>query len=62
MSNVYEATVTQEGKYWVIDIPAIDALTQARDEDEVELMARQLVAVTKDIPLGDAKVKLVYAK
>lgn len=62
MSNIYEATITREGKYWMIDIPEIDALTQARDEGEVELMARQLVAVTKDIPLSDAEVKLVYPK
>lgn len=59
MSNIYEATVTHEGKYWIIDIPEIDALTQARSESEVELMARQLVAVTKDIPLADAKVKII---
>ncbi len=58
MDKTPEATVTHEGRWWVIEVPEIDGLTQARRLAEVELMARELIAVTLDIPLTAAKVKI----
>ena len=47
--ETYEAEVYQDGKWWMIRVPAINGLTQARNEGEIEEMARELIAVTKDV-------------
>lgn len=54
--KTYEARVSREGKWWMIAIPEIDGLTQARRVDEVEQMARECVAVTLDVPLSEVAV------
>ncbi len=48
MTN-YTATVTRDGKWWMIEVPEIDGLTQARRLAEVEDMARSLIAMTLDV-------------
>ncbi len=50
MTN-YAVTVTREGKWWMIAVPELDGLTQARRLSEVETMARSLIAVTLDVPV-----------
>jgi len=45
----YDVNVSRDGRWWMIEIPAIDGLTQARRVDEVEDMARSLIAVTLDL-------------
>lgn len=52
----YMASVTREGKWWMVRVPAIDGLTQARRLSEAGLMARELIAVTLDVPPGDVDV------
>lgn len=54
--NTYKAIVTRDGKWWMITIPELNELTQARRLGEVEQMARELIAVTLDVPLGDVNV------
>lgn len=56
MTKTYAATVTREGRWWMVAVPEIDGLTQARRIDEAELMARELIAVTLDIALEDVAV------
>ncbi|MEA9986090.1 hypothetical protein [Subtercola sp. RTI3] len=56
MTRTYAATVTREGRWWMVAVPEIDGLTQARRIDEAELMARELIAVTLDVPLEDVAV------
>ena len=51
--HTYTARVAREGKWWMIRVPDIDGLTQARRLGEVEQMARSLIAVTLDAP-GDS--------
>jgi len=48
----YDVDVTREGRWWMIGVPAIDGLTQARRVGEIEDMARSLIAVTLDVPLS----------
>lgn len=56
--TTYAANVTREGKWWMVRVPEISGLTQARRLSEAELMARELVAVTENVPLGDVEVTL----
>lgn len=54
----YEATVSREGKWWMVRVPEINGLTQARRLAEAELMARELVASTLDVPIERVAVRL----
>ncbi|MGI8665259.1 MAG: HicB family toxin-antitoxin system [Jatrophihabitans sp.] len=52
----YRADVSREGKWWMVSIPALDELTQARRLSEVEAVARELIAVSQDLPLSSVQV------
>lgn len=47
--SVYTAEVQRDGRYWLIRVPEVDRWTQARSLREVETMARDLVAVMRDV-------------
>ncbi|SEQ98294.1 hypothetical protein [Microlunatus flavus] len=57
---MYEAFVTREGRWWMVQVPSIDAVTQARHVAEVPLMARELVAVHEGLKLEDVEVTITY--
>ena len=42
LSMQYTATVTREGKWWMVRVGGINGLTQARRLSEAELMAREI--------------------
>lgn len=52
----YDITVTRDGKWWMIEVPAIDGLTQARRISEIEDMALSLIAVTVDEPASQIEL------
>lgn len=56
--RTFDALVTREGKWWMIGLPQIDGLTQARRLSEAELMAREFVASSLDLPLSDVAVRI----
>jgi len=58
--TAYSATVSREGKWWMVRVPAIDGLTQARRVSEAALMARELIAVTLDLAPADVEVALTF--
>ncbi len=58
MTATYEVDVERDGKWWMINVPEIDGLTQARRLSEVEDMARSLISVSTDTPLTDIDVKI----
>jgi hypothetical protein len=41
----YDVEVTHDGRWWMIRVPEIDQVAQARHAGEVEVMARDLIAV-----------------
>ena len=45
----YKATVHREGDWWVIEVDGVGA-TQAKRLDQVDHMARDLVALMEDVP------------
>lgn len=59
MSRVYEATAHREGKWWIITVPEIDAVTQARSVRDINDMATGLVAALLD--LDERKVAVEVA-
>jgi PHD/YefM family antitoxin component YafN of YafNO toxin-antitoxin module len=59
MSSTYAVTVAREGRWWVITIPDVGAVTQARRLVDVPTMARELIAVSLAIPNDD--IELVIA-
>lgn len=53
----YAYHVTRDGRFWMIHIPAIDGLTQARYPGEIEQMAREYLAVSQGIPIDEVRVR-----
>ena len=48
--HIYKATVIREDRWWMVRIPEIGGITQARRLSEAESMARSLIAITLDVP------------
>ena len=48
--KAYRVDVDRDGRFWRVRIPEAERSTQARHLREVELMARDLIAVMKDVP------------
>ena len=42
----FDIAVTRDGGWWMVHIPELGGLTQARYPREVELMAREYIAVS----------------
>jgi len=53
---LYTATVGREGKWWMVHVPELNGLTQARRRSEAELMACEWIAVTLSVPIDDVAV------
>ncbi len=61
--TTYTASVTREGRWWMVHVPEIDEVTtQARRVSEIEKMARELIAVTLDVPMSQVTVNLRIEK
>lgn len=49
MAKVYRATAVREGIWWIITVPELDAVTQARHLREISTMATGLIAALLDL-------------
>lgn len=49
MTDSYTAEVERDGRFWLVWVPEIERVTQARNLREVEPMARDLVAMMLEI-------------
>ena len=56
--KTYVVNVTREGKWWMVAIPEVDGLTQARRLSEAETMAREFIALKLDVPLDSMEIDL----
>lgn len=55
--TTFELKVYRDGRWWMIEIPEIDGLTQARRLGEVEDMARSFIAVDQDLAPSEVELK-----
>lgn len=58
MTTTYDASVGREGAWWIVRVPAVNGVTQARRLSDVPLMARELVAATLDVPLDAVSINV----
>lgn len=47
--TTFHAKVTRDGDFWLVYVPEVDRVTQADDLDDVERMARDLIATMLDL-------------
>ena len=47
--DTYEVRASRDGKFWLVEVPAIERFTQARNVPEIEVMARDLIAIMEDV-------------
>lgn len=55
----YEVTVRRDGRFWYVDIPALEGATQARNLGEVDEMAKDYISSVTDIPVAGLEVAVV---
>ncbi|MHB1509109.1 MAG: antitoxin HicB [Acidimicrobiales bacterium] len=58
MTREFEATATREGRWWIITVPELGAVTQARNVREIDEMATGLVAALLDLEEDDVKMRV----
>jgi hypothetical protein len=56
VSKTYTVSVTRDGKWWMIAVPELDALTQARRVDDVPTAAKELIALETGVALADVEI------
>lgn len=54
----YEVSVTRDGAWWMVAVPALDAVTQARTLGEVDVAARELVALDTGTALDKVNISV----
>lgn len=58
MKHEYKIEIERDGRWWMVHVPELDGLTQARRLSEAELMGREWIAVTTGTPLDDVSVHI----
>lgn len=58
MSTEFDVEVTRDGKWWMVSVPILNVVTQARRYADVETAARELIAVVTDAPLSQVTVHI----
>lgn len=56
--RTYKIEVHRDGRWWMIAVPELGQITQARRIAEIEDMARSLIAVSTDAPMADIAVEV----
>ena len=59
--KTYHAEVDRDGELWRIRVPEVARTTQARTLDEVEPMARDLIAIMDGIPADSFSLDITVA-
>lgn len=62
MKREYKIEIERDGRWWMVHIPELDGLTQARRINEAELMAREWIAVSTGTPIKEITVHITSIK
>jgi hypothetical protein len=54
----YKVEITRDGRWWMVHIPEIDGLTQARRIGEAQQMAHEFIALATSTPITDVMVTI----
>ena len=60
--TTFDYRVYREGKWWMVEIPAIDGLTQARHLTDVEDIARSYISLDQDVPPSEVQLRRASVK
>lgn len=52
----FTATAHREGHWWVIEVPELGQKTQARTTTDIDEMARDLIAVMRNVDPSEVQV------
>ena len=52
----FDIDVTRDGGWWMVHIPKLGGRTQARYPREVELMAREYIAISTGTPIDQVAI------
>jgi hypothetical protein len=55
----FDIDIARDGSWWRIWIPEIEAVTKVRRREDVELMAREHIAVIINAPIAEVAVRVV---
>lgn len=58
----FHANAYLDGNWWMVEIPEVNGLTQAKKLTEVTLMVREFIAVTLDIPIDSFEIELTIER
>ena len=62
LMHEYNVEVHRDGRWWMIRIPELDGLTQARWSGEVKRMARSYIAVSSGQPIDNIAVRIAGSR
>jgi predicted XRE-type DNA-binding protein len=57
MTHQFKIEVSREGRWWMVYIPEIDGVTQARRLSEAETRAREYIALDQNLPYDDIAIE-----
>ena len=60
--STYEITVYRDGRWWMVAIPEIDGLTQARKRREAPRMAKEYIALATDQDASEFEVAITQLR
>lgn len=58
MTKCYTVEAQPAGRYWALEVPEIDRVTQARNVKEIEVMARDLIEIMTETTDFDMDIRL----
>ena len=60
--RTYTVQVFRDGRFWILDVPELNATGQARSLVTASETARELIALWLDVPIEQVDVRLDYSR
>jgi hypothetical protein len=54
--TTYDINITRDGRWWMVEIPAVEGLTQARRLAEANYQAKSYIAAWLDVPMSEVEI------